>query len=286
MIRLLFLIRSLGAGGAERQLVELVKGMDKSRFAITVATFYSGGAFRSELDNVQSVKVVSLNKQGRWDVFPFIWRLWRVARQTGPDIIFSSMGISNELSLPVGRAVGAKVVWSLRASNIDFSHYSRLSLWSFRLGASLSRFPDLIIANSYSGKEHHVAHGYSGKRMIVITNGIDTGTFHPDREAGMRVRREWGIGEDEPLIGVVGRLDTMKGHPIFLQAAALLEGQGCSARFVCVGGGSQQYATELRSLASGLGLDDRVVWAGSRSDMPAVYNALDVACSNSIFGEG
>ena len=285
MIRLLFLIRSLGAGGAERQLVELVKGLDKSRFAVTVATFYGGGAFRGELDGLRNVRVVSLEKKGRWDVLPFVARLWRVARRTRPHVILSSMGISNELGLVVGRAAGAKVVWSLRTSDIDFSHYGWMSRWSFRVGALLSRFPDLIIANSHSGKEYHIARGYYGKRMIVISNGIDTDTFRPDAEAGMRVRREWGIGEEERVIGIVGRLVPVKDHSTFLRAAALLVGEQCAARFVCVGGGAGEYQTALRSLASDLGLDGKVVWAGARSDMPAVYNALDVACSSSI-GEG
>jgi glycosyltransferase involved in cell wall biosynthesis len=286
MIRLLFLIRSLGVGGAERQLVELVKGLDKSRFDITVATFYSGGAFRDELAHLPGVRVLSLRKRGRWDVFPFIWRFRRVARRFRPHIMYSTMGVSNEVSLLVGRAVGAKVVWNLRASNVDFSHYSRLSRWSFRLGAWLSSFPDLIIANSYAGKQHHIAHGYSGKRMIVINNGIETDTFRPDPQAGMGVRREWGIDEGELLVGLVGRLDPMKDHPTFLRAAALLARQSCSVRFVCVGTGPQQYEADLRSLSSDLGLDGKVLWAGGRSDMPAVYSALDLVCSSSSYGEG
>ncbi|MEO8286216.1 MAG: glycosyltransferase [Chloroflexota bacterium] len=281
MIRIFFLVRSLGAGGAERQLVELVRALDKSRFAVTLATFYSGGALRRELDGLPGVTVLSLHKRGRWEVFPFIWRLWRAARRVKPHIIYSSMGISNELSLLVGRAVGAKVAWSLRTSNVDFSRYSRLSLWSFRAAARLSRFPDLIVANSYAGKEYYLAHGYSGKRMIVIPNGVDTHTFRPDPEAGMRVRREWGVAAEELLVGLVGRLDPAKGHPIFLRAAALLMKQGCRVRFVCVGDGPQKYSAELSALASKLGLESNLIWAGARSDMPAVYNALDIACSSS-----
>lgn len=283
MIRVFFLVHSLEAGGAERQLIELVRALDKSRFAVTLATFYSGGALRRELDSLQGVRVLSLNKRGRWDVFPFMWRLWRAARHADPHIMYSTMGIANELSLLVGRAVGAKVAWSLRASNVDFSRYNRLSLWSFRVAARLSRFPDLIIANSHAGKEYYIAHGYSGKRMIVIPNGMNTEMFRPDPEARVRVRCEWGIAEEEPLVGLVGRLDPAKGHPTFLRAAALLAGQGCRARFVCVGGGPQQYSSELRVLASKLGLDDKLIWAGARSDMPAVYNALDVACSSSDY---
>jgi hypothetical protein len=52
MIRVLFLIRSLNRGGAERQLTQLVKGMDRTRFAVTVVTLYDGGAHRTEIESL------------------------------------------------------------------------------------------------------------------------------------------------------------------------------------------------------------------------------------------
>ena len=119
-----------------------------------------------------------------------------------------------------------------------------------------------------------------------MPNGIDTLRFRPDREAGARVRAEWGIGDDESLIGLVGRLDPMKGHACFLQAAALLCARRSGMRFVCVGDGPEHYRESLRALAGQLGLGDRLIWAGTRTDMPAVYNALDMAVSASAYGEG
>ena len=92
MIRVFFLVHSLEAGGAERQLIELVRALDKSRFAVTLATFYSGGALRRELDSVQGVRGLSLTKRGRWDVFPFMLQLWRAARPADPRIMYSTLG--------------------------------------------------------------------------------------------------------------------------------------------------------------------------------------------------
>ena len=60
LIRVLFLIRSLNQGGTERQLTQLVRGMDKDRFAITVATFYDGGRLREQIDGLPGVRVASL----------------------------------------------------------------------------------------------------------------------------------------------------------------------------------------------------------------------------------
>jgi glycosyltransferase involved in cell wall biosynthesis len=185
----------------------------------------------------------------------------------------------------MAKVLGAKVVWGLRASNVDFANYDRLAEWSFRFGASFSRFPDLIIVNSWAGKQHHIAHGYCGDRMMVIPNGIDTEHYRPDREAGRHVRAEWGVAEDELLVGLVGRLDPMKDHTTFLRATALVTEERSDVRFVCAGDGPEQYRRELLALGESLGLGARLIWAGARSDMPAVYNAFDMAVSSS-YGEG
>jgi glycosyltransferase involved in cell wall biosynthesis len=285
MIRLLFLIRSLERGGAERQLVQLVKGLDKSRFSATVATFYDGGAMRAELEGLEGVQLFSLRKKSRWDLIPFACRLARVARRVNPQIVHGYMGVANELALLVGRGLGARVVWGLRASNRDFSRYDRFCAEAFRLGAWLSRQADLIVVNSGAGKQHHIARGYRGDRMTVIPNGIDTDQFRRDREGGQRMRAAWGVAEDEVLIGMVGRLDPVKDHPTFLRAAAILAGERPGVRFVCVGDGPARYRDELQMLAEELRLEDRVVWPGAQSDMPGVYSALDVLVSCSS-GEG
>jgi len=121
---------------------------------------------------------------------------------------------------------------------------------------------------------------------VVISNGIDTERFQPDSEAGAKVRSEWGISPNTILIGLVGRLNPMKDHPTFLKAAALLSKEMEDVHFVCVGVGEENYAKELYQLTDDLGIAEKIIWAGGRSDMPAVFNALNIACSSSSDGEG
>jgi glycosyltransferase involved in cell wall biosynthesis len=73
----------------------------------------------------------------------------------------------------------------------------------------------------------------------------------------------------------------MTDHPTFLRAAAFVAAADNNARFVCVGDGPARYATKLHALADGLNLGDRLVWAGPRIDMPAVYNAFDLLALSS-----
>ena len=78
----------------------------------------------------------------------------------------------------------------------------------------------------------------------------------------------------------------MKDYPTFLQAAALIKKRNLKMRFVCVGKGEAKYEKAMCNMATELGLDDVLIWAGRRSDMVAVYNAFDIITSSSSFGEG
>jgi glycosyltransferase involved in cell wall biosynthesis len=284
--RVLFLVGALDRGGAQRQLILLVTGLDRTRFAPSVVTIYDGGVLRAEMASVDNVRVHSLRKAGRWDVLPPLWRLWQIVRNERPAIVHGYMGMANLLALVFGKLAGARTVWGIRASDVDFSFYDRFSAGVFKVSRWLSRFPDLIIVNSHTGLRHHIAHGYRGSRMHVIPNGFDTLRFLPDPEARRRMRSAWGIAEHEPLLGVVARLDPMKDHPTFLHAAAQLAQERPDVRFVCVGDGQTQYRKELQDLANALGLRQRLVWAGEIDDPSAVQNALDIATSSSAFGEG
>jgi glycosyltransferase involved in cell wall biosynthesis len=287
-IRVVFLIRSLNVGGAERQLLTLATGLSRSRFEVTVATFYPEGSMHHQFGEEMGVPVVALEKRGRWDLAAFSFRLWKALRGWRPHVLQCYLTEPNLLGLMVGRAAGVpKVVWGIRASNMDYSHYDRAAGWTFRLAARLSRLPDLIVANSDAGRRHHVAQGYSAERMTVVANGIDVARLRPDPEAGRRLREEWGIGPRACLIGIVARLDPMKGHETFLRAAAQLGRRKENARFVCVGDGAAGYKAALARLAADLGLGTgRITWAGHRPDVRAVYSALDIACLSSRFGEG
>ncbi len=285
-VRLLFVIRSLDYGGAERQLIALAKGLDKSRFTVSVLTFYDGGGLRAEIEGLDGIQLLSLQKRGRWDWLRCFRKFDRAIRELKPQIVHGYMGAANELGLLVRFRTAARVVWGLRASNLDWSNYDRVSSWSYRAGAWLSRFADLIIVNSYTGKTDNIANGYAGKRMLVIQNGIDTQRFQPNSAARYGTRREWGVGENQVLIGLVARLDPMKDHPSFMRAAALFSRQRDNVRFVCIGNGPAGYKRELQLLAGKLGLCDRLHWTHGQNDMVAVYNALDLATSASSCGEG
>lgn len=281
-MKICFLIRELTHGGAERQLVALAKGLQAHGHEVTVVVYYyySGEPLENELLEA-GVRIRSLQKSGRWDLLAFLFQLGRVLREERPEILHSYLtDLVTVILKPWFPSM--KIVWGIRFSSMDLSRYDLVTRVSCKLTFRLSGFADAAIANSRAGRDYHIAQGYSHEKVVVIPNGIDTERFRPDPEARRRVRSEWGIQSNERVIGIVGWLRPMKDHPTFLQAASLLAQKRNHLRFVCVGAGPSGYRDSLHQLTRSLNLTDHVIWPGGRSDMPAVFNALDLLVSSSI----
>ena len=275
-----FLVRSLHVGGAERQLALLAKGLHRRGHRVRVITFYPGGPFAEELGRA-GVEVRCLEKGGRWDLARFGRRLLAELRRSEVDAVHSYLEVSNllvALARPWLRP--ARIVWGLRASDLDLSDYHWSARGVFQMMRAASRLPDAVIVNSDAGASHHAAAGFDVRRMHVIPNAIDVSAFDRDPSARERQRRAWGIADDELLVGMVGRLDPAKDHETFLRAAAMLA-RDPRFRFICIGGGRADDAERLRRLAGQLDLDERLVWVGAFDRMPDAYNALDIICSSS-----
>jgi glycosyltransferase involved in cell wall biosynthesis len=285
--KIVFLIRDLNYGGAQRQLATLVKNLDRQKFDISVLYFYANGALEKDLKDRQ-IKLICLNKSGRWDLLRFFQTVRKHLNHIQPEILHGYLGEANLMALlfkPFYPSI--KTILGIRGSYEDLlKTYGWLSILMFQIECYIARFADLIIVNSEAGKKYHVQQGFPADKTIVIPNGIDTEKFKPDSDARAKVRAEWKIADDLILIGLVGRLSLMKDHPNFLKAAALACQKRQNLRFVCVGVGAADYSQQLYRLSEDLGLANKIIWAGARSDMPAVQNAIDIAVSASANGEG
>lgn len=270
-MRITFIIRDLGHGGAQRQLSLLAPGLATGGHEITVLHFY-GGAFEQVLRE-SGVRTVCVGKKGRWDLIGFFLRLVKAARDSRPDVLHGYLAESNLMALilkPFCRF--PRVFWGVRDSQTDAHLWGLLGKLSFRLNCLLARFANVIICNSQAGRDYYAARGYPRRKMHVVSNGIDVDHFQPRPRQPSKTL----------TFGLVGRMSPMKDIATFLHAAAL----DPHAKYLIVGGGDKAYEQEMRDLAGTLGLTDRVTWLPPQSDMPAVYARIDCLVNSSAFGEG
>ena len=276
MKKIMFLTRSLNIGGAENQMVLLATGLHKRGYDVSVAVLYPGGPFQKKLVEC-GVKVHELRKRNRWDIFGFLLKLIALIKQESPDILHSYHVVPNLLTAILKKlGFKSKIVWGVRCSNMNLNEYDRMARLTFKASCFLSKYADLIIANSYSGMKYHQIHGYPKNTFKVIQNGIDTEKFTINLTSGVKLRNQWGISNNVRIIGIVGRLDPMKNYELFIEAAIKLTELKDDVLFVCVGDGSGEYKKKLQKISKSLIDTKRIIWLGPRTDMPEIYNAFDI----------
>jgi len=281
MSGLVILARKLDAGGAERQLVVLAKALADRGREVHVVLFYRGGVFDQELLDSR-VQVHYLDKGHRWDIPAFLWRAVVALRRIAPDVVYAFLDVPNILAALLRPWVRwPRLIWSIRVAHMDMSRYDRVMRMAHHIESRLSAMADLVVSNSDAGADWAAQRGMARNRLVVIRNGIDTERFRPGIEGAGDLRQTWSVPRDARLVGLVGRMDVMKDHPNFLRAAAQVAARDASVYFVCVGSGTPEAQARLQALGRELGLADRLIWAGPRSDMPRVYNALQLLCLSS-----
>ena len=114
------------------------------------------------------------------------------------------------------------------------------------------------------------------RKVTWLGNGIDLGRFDGDRSARSAVRAEWGVADDDVVIGVVGRLVREKGFAEIVSAARLLRERGVTAPIVVVGPADPDKRDGLDDAALSAATALGIHFVGRRSDMPQCYAAMDI----------
>lgn len=285
-MKIFLFISSLTSGGAERQLVNLARGLAQGGDDVTLITLYDRGELRSHIQR-SSVKYISLSQKNPLFLLASIFKLVFLVRRVNPDVVYSLLGGPNVIAAMASILWGKiPLVWGVRSGELRFNDFHWTEFFTFRVGAVLSKIPKLIIFNSFSGMEFYRTQGYRDWGMAVVHNGIEAEQFNYDEAGRWQVRAEWGVGADEPLFGMVARIDPLKDHLTFIKGAKEIQKDFPKAKFVLVGSGPEEKIQNLKSEISKQGLDGKFIWAGLRQDLPAVYSALDLHILSSFSGEG
>lgn len=280
-IRTTHLITGLGEGGAEMMLARLLSRIDRDRFDCEVICVAESGPMADRMRATGARLTVLGMRRGRPSIGGFC-RLTSALRRFRPHVLQTWLYHADLAGLIAGRATGVPiVVWNIRCSDMDMSHYRTLSAWTVRACARWSHQPTAIVVNSEAGQRHHDGLGYRPKRWVLIPNGVDTSIFKPDSQDRTSLRTELGLGAETLLVGLIGRFDPTKDHAGFLHAAATVARARDGVQFVMAGTNVDWENPVLAEIVRRLDLQGRVHLLGARADVPRVTAALDMAISSS-----
>lgn len=266
-------------------LLKLLAQMDRSRFENVVVSMTGSGSIGPELE-AAGIRVLSLGMTHRRVEPAALFRLRRMLSEERPDALQTWLyhaDLLGTLANLLGRR--SPLLWNIRVSVMETRHYSRLLPLILRVLALLSGLPRVIIVNSRTALDDHVAHGYSPRSWQLIPNGFSTELFRPRFEERSALRRRFGIDPEARVVGHIARYDPLKDHATFFASAAIVRSRMPDVRFVLAGRGVVRENGALWSDVVKWKLEDAVILLGEVRDTASLYPTFDVFCLSSAFGE-
>jgi glycosyltransferase involved in cell wall biosynthesis len=267
-IKVLWLVKGLGAGGAERLLVSLARVADHERFEYSVAYLLPHkDAFRAALE-AAGVKVHCLGRPGQDLGWP--WRLRRFLRRGQFDIVH----LHSPLAAGVARVVARTLSARARPAVVSTEHNSWQSyLWPTRLlNAALYAFDDHHFAVSAQARDS--VWRPLRRRVDVLVHGVVLEDYIGVRDKRRAERERLGLADDDVVVTTVANLRREKGYPELLAAARDVVADAPDAVFLAAGQGALE--GQLRAEHRRLGLGQRFRFLGQVDDVPALLAASDV----------
>lgn len=264
-------------------LYKIVKDMDPIRFKSIVLSLTNLGVIgeRIKKHNIQ-VLSLGISKKGIPGLSA-VFGLFKIMRKFKPDIVQGWMYHGN-LAVWITRLFFFKnttFFWNIRQSLDDFTREKKRTRLIIKLGGWLSFGINGIIYNSIVGLKQHTQLGYGKRKSILIPNGFDVSVFKPADRFNHCVRKEFGLHNDELIIGLIARYHPVKGHEVFLKAAVHIVDKFKNVRFLMAGTGIDWNNESLKKLILSYKLEDQVVLLGEQSDIKDVMCCLDLLVSSS-----
>lgn len=302
-MKIVRIIARLNVGGPARHVVWLTKALQTAEFASvlltgTVPAGEEDMSYFAAAHDVEPIYIPEMSRELSPKDIVSLWKVYRFFRQEKPDIVHTHTAKAGT----IGRVAGFFYRWLTPRSligrprpvrfvhtyhgHVFHSYYGRRKTKFFLfIEKTLARFAtDKIITISHQQfEEIHRQFGV-GKtnQFAVVPLGIDLAPFSGWQTKRRLLREEIGVGDDEILVGLVGRLTEIKNHTLFLQIACLYKEKFDFPRlkFVVIGDGHLR--EKLEKEAEKYNIKDIVTFLGNRNDVDVFYPALDIVALTSL----
>ena len=273
---IIYMIDGLGMGGAERLMIPILGHIDHQRFNVRVCVLQSkhGNPLADDIRTLNApvdfVEVKHLRD------IQSLWRLRNYLKHTHADLLHTQLEFSNilgNISAKLLRLPSVCTVHVLPPSNPDFKTrlHQRTEWLALRL------FCNRVITVSEETRRQYILHsGIPNRKLLTIYNGIDLTNFQrlePDPQR-VALRNEFRLPDDSNLLITVAVLRQLKGIEYMLRALPDILRAHPNTYYLIVGDGPHREALSLT--AQQAGVQEHVIFAGTRNDIPHLLSASDI----------
>lgn len=299
-VNILFYEPSTGFGGSARCLAGWLRNLDKTKFRPIVITHFDGPAISMiknlgiETIHVPYIKIFkkfSLVMKSNTFVsylnffFEMIFNILPISLIL---IVLSKLKRIDLIDINTSIISGIPAIWASHVTKtpcVCHIHDTRkLTKKEKIVGKLVDRF---IILTKHASKIYSLE--LPNKAMDVIYNGIDLKQWN-DVKKTSKVKAEFNVGDENPVIGIVGRIARGKGQDDFIKAAKKINDINSKAKFLIVGRyvfTDYEYEQELKKLVKDLALNNHVHFTGWQEDVSRIISIFDIfVFPSSTFPEG
>lgn len=271
--RVALIILNMAYGGAERLVQELALDLSRAG-ARPVVVCLDAVAGNTEPLDAANIPIILIKRRQMALDFGVVRRLSALLEARDVEVVHAHDLTSLAHAVLAGWRLRRPVLFTEHSRHyIDARWRRRLEKRLLCLGVRRLAAVSPELAQATVTRD-----GVPGDKVLVIENGVDLDAFAAPSDQALR--RELGVAPSGLLVGMVGRLEEIKGPHILLEAFAALAAAVPEATLVFVGDGGLRAGLENRTKA--LGLDGRVSFTGARADIPQVMAGLDILALPSL----
>lgn len=262
-------------GGAGKCLLTLLDNFDYSKFEVK-ALIPRNSLLKPSIEKL-GVQVIEVDGIADKSLdFTAIRELKKIFKREKPDIVHTHASMSARIA---AKQSGAKVIYT-RHSVFPPSKRISKGIGKAINGIINNHYADKIIAVAEAAKANLTDTGIKDDKIDVILNGVD-GLLPVSADEERIIKKRFELPEGYKAVSIVARLEDIKGHDYFIEAADMLLRKGIKARFYIAGTGS--YEAHLKETVKKLNRQEQIIFTGFISDIDKLMSITDVQ-ANASFG--
>lgn len=274
-VKVLYILPKAHQGGAEVQLLLLLKNLDKSKFDAYLGFLYSSPDLETEFKSIPGINFIYLNKKNKMDLGIY-FRIASIIKEKNIDIIHTFLGNHHSYipAMIAGKSIAIGGIMGMEDSHTPFSDWFEM----YVVEKWFVRFRRLILVScSYMARELCIKKGFVPSSLYFIANGIDYyGIQKGDKK---KVVDEFRL-KNKFVLGIVARLIATKNHAALLRIFKFVLAKKSNAVLLIIGAGPE--LENLKAQASELGISRSVIFTGNRKDVRDLLAAMDIFVFPSI----